>query len=133
MTYVYREPGDSCFVVRSEIDEERDRLAAQEQLQRKKELHSHRRNGSATSTRSVTPLVGSGSGEVKKNKISLSAYKNKIAGGTKEETKEETVPKKEPVVTMDRVETKKQANGVKVESKPETKKKEELLPAGSKR
>jgi len=64
MTYVYREPGESCFVVRSHIDEERDRLAAQ-----KKTV-----NGS----RPATPLQSTAN----KKKISLSAYKSKLAAGT---------------------------------------------------
>jgi hypothetical protein len=63
MTFLYREPSESCFVVRSQVDEERDRLAA---LKKKNALPSLPN----------TPLLKS----TAKNKISFGAYKAKLSG-----------------------------------------------------
>jgi hypothetical protein len=65
MTFLYREPSESCFVVRSQVDEERDRLAF---LKKQSGLHSL----------PTTPLLKS----TAKNKISFGAYKAKLAGRT---------------------------------------------------
>ncbi|KAF2837117.1 hypothetical protein M501DRAFT_1059585 [Patellaria atrata CBS 101060] len=60
MSFLFREHNRSCFVVRTEVDEERDR---------RKQFGS----GSAAVTPSQTPVA--------KKKITLSDYKNKQAGG----------------------------------------------------
>ena len=64
MTYIYREPSESCFVMRSHIDEERDRLA-----------YTKKVNGIAS--RPTTPAQNGAT----KKKITLSAYKDKLASG----------------------------------------------------
>jgi hypothetical protein len=91
MTYLYRDPGESTFVVRSQVDEERDRLA-------------HLRKVNGISSSASTPLKKS----IAKKKISLSAYKDKLAGKA-------TSPEK----LNGRMDTKevKPVNGVKVEQK----------------
>lgn len=66
VSFLYREHGDSCFVCRTMLDEERDRLAAMGR--------SHLKDGLSGSK---TPLKTTG---VTK-KISLSAFKNKQASG----------------------------------------------------
>jgi hypothetical protein len=116
MTYVYREPGESCFVVRSHIDEERDRLAA---LQQSK----NQSNGvlTAATSRSGTP-VGN------KKKISWSAYKNKFAGG-KGEAKDPS-PEKEQPIEMEESQEAEKANGVESETKGEDEVKKEVSPTG---
>jgi hypothetical protein len=65
MTFLYREPSESCFVVRSQVDEERDRLAFLKKQNRLPSLPT-------------TPLLKSSA----KNKISFGAYKAKLAGRT---------------------------------------------------
>ena len=45
MTYVYRDPGESCFKVRSEIDLERERAEQEAELQKAKSA-GHQRSGS---------------------------------------------------------------------------------------
>lgn len=70
MTYVYREPGETCFVVRSHIDEERDRLAAQA-LKKKKVA-------GGVAIGAGTPVQGTAN----RTKISLSAYRSQKAAGT---------------------------------------------------
>jgi hypothetical protein len=115
MTYVYREPGESCFVVRSKLDEERDRLAAQG----KKQI-----NGALSAAASNRPGTPAGN----KNKLSLSAWKSRVAG-EKAEVKHPS-PEKEVPKEMESQEVKK-VNGVKSEVKPEPEVKKEELPAQS--
>ena len=143
MTYVYREPGESCFVVRSHVDEERERREVAER-EKGRQQAQHLRNGSrsevgsVSSTRPGTPTVGAGGGaaSVAKKKISLSAYKEKVAGGKGD--KKEQSPEKEVQPLKSLLEAKKQINGAKDELKMEDfeVKKEDmdaLLPAGTKR
>ncbi|QDS76963.1 hypothetical protein FKW77_005412 [Venturia effusa] len=99
MTYVYREPGDSCFVVRSQIDEDRDRLKAQIKAQKV----SHPLSGTNT------PSQGT------KKKLSFGAYKTKLAGGPveyKEIIPEQIKEKAEPKMEEKKV------NGVKAGPPP---------------
>jgi len=94
MTYLYREPSESCFVVRSQVDEERDRLA-----------HIKKLNGAPSAPN--TPLLSS----VAKKKISLSAYKSKLAG------QKAASPEKAASIKMERSEVR-QLNGVAAEPQP---------------
>lgn len=64
MTYIYHDPGDSCFVLSSQVDEDRDRQKGQ---------YAHKAPSFLSGTN--TPSQGA------KKKISLSAYKSKLAGG----------------------------------------------------
>jgi len=63
MSFLYRDHSDSCFVVRTEVDEERERKAAS---QRTKGISSGQSTPGSTGP---------------KKKISLKDYKNKQAGG----------------------------------------------------
>lgn len=99
MTYIYRDPGDSCFVVRSQVDEDRDRQKAQH----------HAEKAPSFLSGTSTPSQGT------KKKLSLSAYKTKIAGGPVEY--KEVVPEKVPEKYKPRMEEKK-VNGVKAGPTP---------------
>lgn len=99
MTYIYREPGDSCFVVRSQVDEDRDRQKAQ----------NHAQKAPSFPSGTNTPSQGA------KKKLSLSAYKTKLAGGPVEY--KEVVPEKVKEKVEPRMEEKK-ANGVKAGPTP---------------
>jgi hypothetical protein len=76
MTYTYREPGEGCFVIRSQVDEDRDRQRAE-----------YAQKAPSFLSGTNTPSQGT------KKKISLSAYKSKKAGGAVEY--KEVVPEKE--------------------------------------
>ncbi|KAE9991548.1 hypothetical protein EG327_011512 [Venturia inaequalis] len=99
MTYIYRDPGDSCFVVRSQVDEDRDRQKAQHHAQKAPSFLS------GTST----PSQGT------KKKLSLSAYKTKLAGGPVEY--KGAIPDKAEEKAAPRMEEKK-VNGVKAVPAP---------------
>lgn len=92
MTYIYRDPGDSCFVVRSQVDEDRDRQKAH---------HAQKTPSFLGGTN--TPSQGT------KKKISLSAYKSKLAGGPVEYI--ESVPEKQKRKVAPKMEEKK-VNGI---------------------
>jgi hypothetical protein len=92
MTFLYREPSESCFVVRSQVDEERDRLAA---LKKK----------NALSSVPSTPLLKS----TAKTKISFGAYKAKLSGKA-------TSPEKSTNRNMAKLDAK-PVNGTTTESK----------------
>lgn len=92
MTYIYREPGESCFVVRSQVDEDRDRQKAQ-----------YAQKAPSFLSGTNTPSQGT------KKKISLSAYKNKLAGGPVQY--KEAVPEKQKEKVESNMEGKK-VNGV---------------------
>lgn len=129
MTYVYREPGDSCFVIRSHLDDEREEKERQERrLKDSQSQHQRNGSGSALSTAPGTPLPGSQGAGKEKKKISLSAYKNKKLGI-------EGSPEKEPVAEKKSMENKKEVNGAPKEAEKDDilDTMEELMPAGSKR
>jgi hypothetical protein len=125
MTYVLREAGDGIFVVRSKVDEEREARSKQ----------GHLRNGSleeaASTTRPGTPLAIGYKDKVEKKKISLSDYKEKVAGGKGDKREDKDVA----VVGKKKPEEKKLVNGVKSEIKMASKaaKKEQVLTPGTKR
>lgn len=125
MTYVYREPGESCFVLSSHIDEEREREAAQEAKKREKKLAGTNGVVSET-TRAGTPI-----GSVKK-KMSFNAYKSKMAGGKVEELKEPSPEKDAPAQKESQEEREAKRATSEVRIKGEVKK-EELPAAGTKR
>ncbi|KIV98566.1 hypothetical protein, variant [Verruconis gallopava] len=126
MTYVYREPGQSCFVVRSHIDEERERLQAAQQHQQKLLNNTSKKEviKNETATTLGMPVAGSGN----KKKISFSAYKSKLAEG-KVNQKHMSPEKERPVVRMNPREDGRM-NGVKTEHKIQ---KEEQQGSGLKR
>jgi hypothetical protein len=98
MTYIYREPGESCFVIRSQVDEERDRQKA-----------TYAQKAPSFLSGTNTPNQSA------KKKISLSAYKSKLAGGATEQkapSPEKEKNKIEPTMEDKRV------NGVGTGSKP---------------
>ncbi|TID20206.1 hypothetical protein E6O75_ATG07666 [Venturia nashicola] len=99
MTYIYRDPGESCFVVRSQVDEDRDRQKAQH--------HAHKAPSFLSGT--STPNQGT------KKKLSLSAYKTKLAGGPVEY--KEIIPEKVEEKVEPKMEEKK-VNGVKAGPTP---------------
>jgi hypothetical protein len=98
MTYIYRDPAESCFVVRSQVDEDRDRQKAQSAQKTPSFLRG-----------TNTPSQGT------KKKITLSAYKTKKAGGPVEY--KEVIPPKEQEKVAPKMEDKK-VNGVKATKTP---------------
>jgi hypothetical protein len=93
MSFLYREPSETCFVVRSQVDEERDRLAALK-----------KQNGMSSSP--STPLLKSAA----KNKISFGAYKAKLSG-------KPTMSPEKPTGEMTKMEAK-PVNGFAADVKP---------------
>jgi hypothetical protein len=67
MSFLWRDSTDSCFEIRTEIDEERERKAREQKYKAINEVAA------------PSPLPTGGT----KKKITLAAYKNKIAGGDK--------------------------------------------------
>jgi len=100
MTYIYREPGESCFVIRSQVDEERDKQKASYPYEAPSFL-----SGTNTPNQSA------------KKKITLSAYKNKLAGGTAEQKSASPKKEKEKGTTAPIMEEKR-VNGLGASSRP---------------